>query len=124
MNLDLGRIIIDTVALLSVFGWPVGLAWVITRHKQKMREMEYRQSGSPGLVEEVAALREELAQLRDTTTRFDMGYDAALDRLERRMDRVEAESSVASPEAAASDTTFRASVYRQEAVEEVPLRRS
>ena len=40
-------------------------------------------------------LQQEIAALRDTTTQFDMSFDAALDRLERRLDRVETGSSVA-----------------------------
>ena len=67
-------------------GWPVWLTMVIVRHREKMRMLEHKQQGSPGLVEEVQALRRELTQLRETTTRFDMSFDASLDRLERRMD--------------------------------------
>ena len=38
---------------------------------------------------ELTALRNEVASLRDTTTRFDMSFDAAITRLEDRVDRVE-----------------------------------
>ncbi len=36
------------------------------------------------------ALSEEIHTLRDTTTQFDMTFDAALERLERRLERLEA----------------------------------
>lgn len=40
-------------------------------------------------------LEEEMTSLRDTTTQFDMSFDAALERLERRVDRMDGTSSVA-----------------------------
>lgn len=59
------------------------------RHKEKVTAMKYRQEGAPGILEEVAALRREVAALRETTTKFDMSFDAAISRLEGRVDRLE-----------------------------------
>ncbi len=47
------------------------------------------QAGGANLSARVQAIEEEVANLRDTTTQFDMSFDAALDRVERRMDRME-----------------------------------
>lgn len=102
-------------------GWPVWLTMVIVRHREKMRQMEHTQKGSPGLVEEVQALRRELTQLRETTTRFDMSFDATLDRLERRMENVEHGGSVA--DVGGDEVVRAASSYRTAEPTQVPLRR-
>jgi hypothetical protein len=39
----------------------------------------------------VALLRRELAALRETTTHFDMSFDAEIDKLQRRLAQLEAE---------------------------------
>ena len=86
-------LLIVMTAILSGVGMPIWITALILRHRQKMRELEYIQKGSPKLVEEVAALREELNHLRDTTTQFDMGHDAAVARLETRLERLEGNAS-------------------------------
>ena len=58
---------------------------------------ELRESGraggtgkaGPDIVSRLDRLQEEMTALRDTSTKFDMSFDAALDRLEQRMERVE-----------------------------------
>jgi len=84
---------------------PVLILRIVLAHREKLIALKNRQEGAPGLVEEVRALRGELAALRDTTTRCDMTFDAAIDRLESRMERMEAERRAAgnvSEEAAAA----------------------
>lgn len=82
---------------------PVLIVRMILKHREKMNAMRYRQEGAPGLIEEVAALRAELSQLRETTGKFDMSFDAALDRLEERVSGLEAARRAAS--AAPEQTT-------------------
>jgi len=65
------------------------------RHKEKMARMHNRQEGAPGVVEDVALLRRELAALRETTTHFDMSFDAEIDKLQRRLAQLEAEQRAA-----------------------------
>ena len=110
------------IALTIAFGlgWPVWLTMVIVRHREKMRQLELKQHGSPGLVEEVQALRRELTQLRETTTRFDMSFDATLDRLERRMDNFDHRSRAAD----AGEAYPSAVDYSTSEPIQVPLRRS
>ncbi|MES2464182.1 MAG: hypothetical protein V4671_26770 [Armatimonadota bacterium] len=100
-------------------GWPVWLTMVIVRHREKMRMLELKQHDSPGLVEEVQALRREMAQLRETTTRFDMSFDATLDRLERRMDNLDHRTTLAEAE-----ETFPTAAYGAAEPAKMPLRRS
>jgi hypothetical protein len=109
----------ELIALIIAFGlgWPVWLTMVIVRHREKMRTLELKSHDSPGLIEEVQALRRELTQLRETTTRFDMSFDATLDRLERRMENVEQRPSV-------SETYPEAAAYGSSETIPIPLRRS
>ena len=74
---------------------PVAIARIIVKHREHMAQMRYRQEGSPGLVEEVAALRREVTQLRETTTKFDVSFDAAICRVEERVERLEGERRTA-----------------------------
>jgi exonuclease VII small subunit len=46
-------------------------------------------SDNQALREEVVRLRRELQELRDTSTQYDLSFDTALQRLERRVERVE-----------------------------------
>lgn len=48
----------------------------------------------PDIVSRLDRLQTEMTALRDTTTEFDMSVDAAIDRLERRLERVEERAAV------------------------------
>jgi hypothetical protein len=50
------------------------------------------QHGNEHLVIEVQGLRKEVAQLRDTTTRYDLAFDTALQRMESRVENLEGKS--------------------------------
>ena len=73
---------------------PAVIVSIVLKHRERMIAMKNKQEGSPGLVDEVAALRREVQALRDTTTKFDMTFDATLDRLESRVERLETERGV------------------------------
>ena len=75
---------------------PALIVRMVLSHRERLIALKNRQEGAPGLVEEVRALRGEVAALRDTTTRCDMTFDAAIDRLENRLERLEAERRTAS----------------------------
>ena len=88
--MDAGAIagLVAAVAGLTVMA-PVMIVRMILKHREKLTTMKYRQEGAPGLVEEVAALRREVAALRETTTKFDVSFDAAICRLEDRVQALE-----------------------------------
>jgi hypothetical protein len=71
---------------------PVMIVRQVLGHRERMAALRNRQEGAPGVVEEIQALRQEMATLRETTTRFDMSFDAALARVEDRLTRVEGET--------------------------------
>ena len=81
--------LVPIIAILSVFGIPISAIWL--SHAQKMAKIKAERGTNlpPNVVAELTALREEVAHLRETTTRFDMSFDAALTRLEERVDTVE-----------------------------------
>lgn len=77
------------IAVSGLFGWiPVMVWW-----KHRIRLEEIRTQRGAGVSEEaIAALRDvqrELRDLRETTTKFDLSFDAGLDRLEERVGRIE-----------------------------------
>ena len=54
------------------------------------RRMEQRMtSQDQNVASEIAAMRQELAQLRDTSTQFDMSIERRLDDMDRRLNSVE-----------------------------------
>ena len=77
------------VAIVLIFGTPLFV--ILTKHHQKIMEMKLQmgpKSGGP-VADELKAVRQEMAELRDTATRYDLSFDAALQRLESRMGNVE-----------------------------------
>lgn len=68
---------------------PVFIVRLVLRHREKLTALQNKVNGSPALIEELAAMRQELSALRETTTRFDMSFDAALSRVENRLHSVE-----------------------------------
>ncbi|MBM3495214.1 MAG: hypothetical protein FJX72_12965 [Armatimonadetes bacterium] len=74
--------------LALIFSMPLLAIW--TEHRRKMVELTARlkaQSSSGGQAQDqMRDLGRQLAELRSTATEFDLSFDAALQRLESRMD--------------------------------------
>lgn len=81
----LGVIFVGLVSIIGVLAW----------HKQELEKIRARKGGegtvqlSDELRAELNALKEQVLALRDTTTKFDLSFDSALDSMEERMKRVE-----------------------------------
>ena len=88
----------DIVIPLVVFAIPI--IAIITAHHRKIMEMKMKMGGSGDsrVVEELTVLKQQMAELRDTTTRYDISFDAALQRIESRVGHLE--SKIATIEAA------------------------
>lgn len=99
---------IPVIAILAVFGIPLSAIW--THHLRQMAELKVKkgETAGTGVQAELAALRAEVAELRDTTTRFDMSFDAGLARLEQRVDRVEEGRAATTSTSYASSTSIPA----------------
>lgn len=81
---------IGAIAIISIFGW-IPLK-VVLGHIARMAEIKSKSDGDRGeMARQMAAMQEELKALRETTTRFDVSFDAALTRLEERVLSMETE---------------------------------
>jgi TolA-binding protein len=78
--------LIPLTAVILIFG-----GGLIKRFLDIMeRRMEQRISSQDrNVASEIAAMRQELAQLRDTSTQFDMSIERRLDDMDRRLNSVE-----------------------------------
>ncbi len=77
------------LAIVMVFGIP--LAAILTRyHLQALAmQLKLREAGGEDLRAQIADLRQQISDLRDTATRYDLSFDAALQRIESRVGRLE-----------------------------------
>jgi chromosome segregation ATPase len=80
------------LAIAMVFSIPI--VAIVTSHRRKMLELTIRLKGEQPVRSEasgeIGRLRAEVEELRDTATRFDLSFDAMLQRLDRRVERLEA----------------------------------
>jgi uncharacterized protein YlxW (UPF0749 family) len=78
-------------ALAIIFVFSIPLLAIVTSHRRQVLEMKLRvrDSGDESLRATVDQLRAEVRSLRDTTTQYDMSFDTALQRIERRVDSLE-----------------------------------
>jgi len=80
---------IGLAAVICIFGGPV--IAIILHHQRKMMEMrlQIRDQADQSVLTELRDLRNQMAELRDTTTKYDLSFDAALQRIESRVGRLE-----------------------------------
>lgn len=80
------------IPIIAVF---IPIVAIVTSHQRKLAEINAQRGVTlpANIKTELEALRNEVAMLRDTTTRFDMSFDAAITRLEDRVDHVETRQS-------------------------------
>jgi hypothetical protein len=78
--------LIPILAIICIFGLPM---W--SYHQRRMLELKMMagSTADSGLVSELQALAQQVAELRDTTTRYDMSFDSALQRIESRVGHLE-----------------------------------
>jgi len=72
-----------------VLAIPFYAIWAYNRRKMEEIRARQRVDISAETRAAIEALRQEMAELRDTTTRYDVSFDTALQRLEGRMANVE-----------------------------------
>lgn len=84
--------------LIPLFALSIPIVAIITHHLREMAEIKARQGGrlSQEVQGELREMKAHLAELRETTTKFDLSFDAALTRLEERVERVEGRQVAAS----------------------------
>lgn len=82
--------LIPLVAIVFGTGMIVSVVGLAMHHHRKLLEMKQRgsiQAARPDA--EIEKLRAEIAELRETTTRYDLSFDTALQRIEGRLEVVE-----------------------------------
>jgi uncharacterized protein HemX len=79
-------VLIPILAVIGIFILPV---W--TAHQRKMMELKLQagQKADDNLLQELQSLKAQITDLRDTTTRYDMSFDSALQRIESRVGHLE-----------------------------------
>jgi hypothetical protein len=79
---------IGLVAVICIFGTP--MVAILTNHQRRLAEIRAKtRSGEGSALAEMQELKREFMELRDTTTRYDLSFDAALQRLESRVGNLE-----------------------------------
>lgn len=88
------------LAILSLFGGTSLIIWTSIQAKiarikaeAQARQMTAAPSTDLSLVGELQAMREQMAQMQSTGHQFDLSFDAALERLEGRVNRLETKSA-------------------------------
>jgi hypothetical protein len=80
------EIIVPVMGIICVIGLPI---WTAHQRSMMAMKLKLKDGANDSTVAEVRALKEQIAELRDTTTRYDMSFDAALQRIESRVSHVE-----------------------------------
>jgi hypothetical protein len=85
MNPEILALLVPIVALC------IPIVAIMSSHQRKLAEMKMRmtQQADANTLAELRALKQQMTELRDTTTRYDLSFDAALQRLESRMANIE-----------------------------------
>jgi hypothetical protein len=77
------------LAITLIFGIPI--VAILTAHSRRMLELKLRlrEADVRASSDDIAKLRQEITELRDTTTRYDLSFDTILQRLESRVAHLE-----------------------------------
>ncbi len=90
--------IVALAVVIGVFGlWPLIpiIAMVIKHRKEMMQlELEKRRLSNQEIAKQIEALRAEIAQLRETSTQYDLSLQANLESLQERVRALEMRDSI------------------------------
>lgn len=94
--------LIGLVAVFLIFGGGTAMVKLfenMNRTRIDLAQLRTQQQGGEGLQREIHALRDELTmvreqlrELKDTTTQYDISFDTALQRIDRRVTNIEQEN--------------------------------
>src|SRR5947207_9042808 len=100
--------IVVVTAILGGSALITALTVIGTRAWQKVEALKHQTlHGQGALAKQVESLSHEVAALRDTTTRYDIAFDTALERLESRIAQVEKNSRAAVVDSEHVGTRYR-----------------
>ncbi len=102
------ELIIDVFRPLAIFGGIGLMVWISVTASIKARLEPNKVDTRPGqtleahstlaedrVLAELKAMREQMAEMQSTSNQFDISFDAALERLESRVNRLETKSAAA-----------------------------
>lgn len=81
--------------MIPIFALCIPLFAIHAKHKERLEEIKSRgrsnqsNAADESLRAEMQQLKDQVMALRETTTKFDLSFDAALDGIEERVKRVE-----------------------------------
>lgn len=84
------------IGALAVGGWiiPVTVKSILKSQERRLElQIQAQQGQNDVAAQQIAGLRQEVAQMRDTSTQFDMSLEHSVQRLEERMGRVETKTA-------------------------------
>ena len=81
--------LIGTAAVIFAPLWVIGLVQTLLEYRREMRQLG---AGNDALAEQLQALRDEMEQLRRTTTEHHLSLQANLESLQERVRALEANS--------------------------------
>jgi len=94
----MGEDVIGLAAVLCLFGWIPITAFYKSKIRLEELKLQQKQGADASTLQAVDELRREMQALRETSTKFDLSFDAGLSRLEERMNRVEGQQQTAVPQ--------------------------
>ena len=81
--------LIGLIAVLGAFSIPIVAIITTYRHKALQLKLMSGNGSDNNLVAEIQELKRQLIDMRDTTTRYDMSFDSALQRMDNRLGAME-----------------------------------
>jgi hypothetical protein len=76
--------------MIPITALMIPIVAIITSHRHRELEMRLKlQQGDGNVATELRELKSQLAELRDTSTHYDMSFDSALQRIESRVGNLE-----------------------------------
>ena len=81
----------EPVLIIPILALCIPIVAIIASFRHRTEEMRLKAGvqGSSNLLSELQDLKNQLAEMRDTTTRYDVSFDSALQRIESRVGNIE-----------------------------------
>ncbi len=91
LAIEIGALIAAIPLAFVVLIGLIPIMAIVTYHRRKVLEIKLAgvQKSDQAMIERIEAVRQELAQLRDTATQYDVSFDTALRRIESRVNNLD-----------------------------------
>lgn len=87
--MQFGETMVALMGCVMVFSIPLSVIWTTHRRKVLELQLRLRNQGDVNVNAQLEALRQEVRQLRETATQYDLAFDSALERMENRVEGLE-----------------------------------